>query len=35
VSRIISQLRARGIIRLKTLRTVELLKPNALRDISE
>ena len=35
VSRIISQLRAKGIIRLKTLRTVELLKPNALRDISE
>lgn len=35
VSRIISQLRAKGIVRLKSLRTIELLKPNALRDMSE
>jgi CRP/FNR family nitrogen fixation transcriptional regulator len=35
VSRVISQLRAKGIVRLKSLRTIEILKPNALRDMSE
>lgn len=35
VSRVISQLRVKGIIRLKSLRTVELIRPDALRGISE
>lgn len=35
VSRVISSFRARGIIRLRTQRTVELLKPEALRGMSE
>lgn len=35
VSRAISSFRAKGIIRLRTQRTVELLKPEALRGMSE
>src|SRR5690606_12915285 len=35
VSRIISQLKAKGIIRLKSLRTIQILKPDTLRDLSE
>ena len=35
VSRVISSLRSKGIIRLRSQRTVEILKPQALRGMSE